>query len=490
MSPTAPGPIAPGPAASAPTAAGPVTSDPVTSDPAASDPAAGSAAVAGPGSRGPAPHGPAARAAGGLLRRAGPALLGYAAVRLLGTLVLMKWAHLQHRGLWPLLADRWDSGWYLGIADHGYSFAFDENGPDESNLAFFPLYPVVVKAVAGVTPGSRASVGVAVAVGCALLAAWGIFAVGDRLYGARVGTVLAVLWGATPVAVVQWMGYTESLFTALVAWSLYAVLTDRWVTAGVLCLLAGLTRPTGLALVAAVCVSAVVALWRLRRAAVAESTREPASGGPPAPAPTPVSAPAPAPAPTTDSTPEPAPEPSPESTPLPATADRDRVRRIVLGVLLAPLGWLGYVGWVGLRLGRADGYFAVQRQWENQWDGGKETLRTLRDLLMYPSHPQLFLVVVALVLIVSVALFILCAGDRQPLPLLVFSAVLLLIVLGSGGVFFPRARFLLPGFPLLLPLALAIARAHRRVAVLALAGAALGSAYFGAYMSLVYGGPP
>ncbi|MEU5584244.1 hypothetical protein AB0H05_04015 [Streptomyces chrestomyceticus] len=425
-----------------------------------------------------------------MLRRAGPALLGYAAVRLLGTLVLMKWAHLQHRGLWPLLADRWDSGWYLGIADHGYSYAFDENGFNESNLAFFPLYPVVVKAVAGVTPGSRASVGVAVAVGCALLAAWGIFAVGDRLYGARVGTVLAVLWGATPVAVVQWMGYTESLFTALVAWSLYAVLTDRWVTAGGLCLLAGLTRPTGLALVAAVCVSAVVALWRLRRAAVAEPTQEPASGGPPAPAPAPAPTPALALAPTPDSTPDPAREPAQVPTPLPATADRDRVRRIVLGALLAPLGWLAYVGWVGLRLGRADGYFAVQQQWDNQWDGGKETLRTLRDLLMYPSHPQLFLVVVALVLIVSVALFILCAGDRQPLPLLVFSAVLLLIVLGSGGVFFPRARFLLPGFPLLLPLALAIARAHRRVAVLALAGAALGSAYFGAYMSLVYGGPP
>lgn len=478
-------PTAPGPAASAPTAAGPVTSDP-----AASGPAAGSAPVAGPAPLGPAPRRPAARAAGDLLRRAGPALLGYAAVRLLGTLVLMKWAHLQHRGLWPLLADRWDSGWYLGIADHGYSYAFDENGFNESNLAFFPLYPVVVKAVAGVTPGSRASVGVAVAVGCALLAAWGIFAVGDRLYGARVGTVLAVLWGATPVAVVQWMGYTESLFTALVAWSLYAVLTDRWVTAGGLCLLAGLTRPTGLALVAAVCVSAVVALWRLRRAAVAEPTQEPASGGPPAPAPAPAPTPALALAPTPDSTPDPAREPAQVPTPLPATADRDRVRRIVLGALLAPLGWLAYVGWVGLRLGRADGYFAVQRQWDNQWDGGKETLRTLRDLLMYPSHPQLFLVVVALVLIVSVALFILCAGDRQPLPLLVFSAVLLLIVLGSGGVFFPRARFLLPGFPLLLPLALAIARAHRRVAVLALAGAALGSAYFGAYMSLVYGGPP
>nr|WP_063726009.1 hypothetical protein [Streptomyces monomycini] len=456
---------------------------------------------------GAAPRGPAARAAGNLLRRAGPALLGYTAVRLLGTLVLMKWAHLQHRGLWPLLADRWDSRWYLGIADHGYAYAFDESGRNESNLAFFPLYPVVVKAVAGVTPGSRASVGVAVAVGCALLAAWGIFSVGDRLYGARVGTVLAVLWGATPVAAIQWTGYTESLFTALVAWSLYAVLTGRWVAAGVLCLLAGLTRPTGLALVAAVCVSAAVALWRRRRATtVPEPTPAPAPapapGVTPAPErtpefvrePVPERTPEPVPEFLPECSPEPAPEPAPEFVPDPApplaAADRARVRRIVLGALLAPLGWLAYVGWVGLRLGRADGYFAVQRQWENEWDGGAVTLRMLRDLLIYPSHPEFFLVVVALVLIASVALFVLCVGDRQPLPLLVFSAVLLLIVLGSGGVFFPRARFLLPGFPLLLPLALAIARAHRRVAVLALSAAALGSAYFGAYMSLVYGGPP
>ncbi|OKI09829.1 hypothetical protein A6A06_04115 [Streptomyces sp. CB02923] len=427
----------------------------------------------------PASRGSAARAARNLLRRAGPALLGYTAVRLLGILVLMKWAHLQHHGVWPLLANQWDSRWYLGIADHGYAYAFDEHGLNESNLAFFPLYPVLVKAVAWVTPGSRASVGLVVAGGCALLAAWGIFAVGERLHGARTGTVLAVLWGATPVAAVQWMGYTESLFTALVAWSLYAVLSGRWVSAGALCLLAGLTRPTGLALVAAVCGSAAVALWRLRRAAV------------PAPAPLPAPAYAPDPAPGTAPELPPAshanPGPDPHANPDP---DRARVRRIVLGALLAPLGWLAYVGWVGLRLGRADGYFAVQRQWTNQWDGGKETFRALRGLFVYLSNPPLFMVVVALVLIASVALFVLGVCDRQPLPLLIFSGVLLLIVLGSGGVFFPRARFLLPGFPLLLPLALAVARAHRRVAVLSLSAAALGSAYFGAYMTLVYGGPP
>jgi hypothetical protein len=69
--------------------------------------------------------------------------------------------------------------------------------------------------------------------------------------------------------------------------------------------------------------------------------------------------------------------------------------------------------------------------------------------------------------------------------------VLLLIALGSEGVYFPRARFPLPGFPLLLPVAVALARARRRATVLVLlaAGTAM-SAWAGAYIPLVWTGPP
>ncbi|MGW3626072.1 hypothetical protein [Streptomyces sp. NPDC000880] len=50
--------------------------------------------------------------------------------------------------------------------------------------------------------------------------------------------------------------------------------------------------------------------------------------------------------------------------------------------------------------------------------------------------------------------------------------MLLLVVLGSGGVYFPRARFLLPGFPLLMPVARALARARRTAVVRVVLGAA------------------
>ena len=77
--------------------------------------------------------------------------------------------------------------------------------------------------------------------------AWALFLIGDRLYGRRAGICLAVLWAALPVGIVQSMAYSESLFTALAAWSLWAVLDRRWVLAGVLASCAGLTRPVGAA---------------------------------------------------------------------------------------------------------------------------------------------------------------------------------------------------------------------------------------------------
>ncbi|KOG56358.1 membrane protein, partial [Streptomyces varsoviensis] len=45
-------------------------------------------------------------------------------------------------------------------------------------------------------------------------------------------------------------------------------------------------------------------------------------------------------------------------------------RRMLLGVALAPLGWLAYVVWVGAREGEALGYLRVQGGWGNGFDGG------------------------------------------------------------------------------------------------------------------------
>jgi hypothetical protein len=66
------------------------------------------------------------------------------------------------------------------------------------------------------------------------------------------------------MAVVLTMAYTEALFCALAAWALVFVLERRWVAAGVCCALAGLVRPTAPALVLAVGLAALVCLLRRR----------------------------------------------------------------------------------------------------------------------------------------------------------------------------------------------------------------------------------
>ncbi|NEB75920.1 hypothetical protein G3I40_11900, partial [Streptomyces sp. SID14478] len=190
------------------------------------------------------------------LRRAAPALLGYAGVRALGLLALALWSAAVGKSPHTLLTARWDSLWYTRVAEHGYGWSVTlPDGSVHSNLAFFPLLPWLERLVHAVGPLSYADAGLVVAWLASLAAAWGVFAVGDRLHGRRTGVCLAVLWGALPVGIVASMAYSEALFTALAAWGLYAVVRRHWVSAGLLAALAGLTRPVGAAVVAAVWVA-------------------------------------------------------------------------------------------------------------------------------------------------------------------------------------------------------------------------------------------
>src|SRR3990170_353278 len=63
---------------------------------------------------------------------------------------------LTHSFADPLLAPlaRWDSVWYLRVADSGY-------GDSAPRAAFFPLYPLLVRAVATLVGGSDAALLVA-----------------------------------------------------------------------------------------------------------------------------------------------------------------------------------------------------------------------------------------------------------------------------------------------------------------------------------------
>ncbi|AKZ54859.1 Integral membrane protein [Streptomyces ambofaciens ATCC 23877] len=377
----------------------------------------------------------------GALRRAAPALLGYAAVRALGLLALALWSAARDKSAYTLLTARWDSLWYTRVAELGYGYEVRLPGGDvHSNLAFFPLLPWLERLGAAVSPLSYADAGFVVSLLASLAAAWGIFAVTEWVYGRRAGVCAVLLWAVLPVGVVQSMAYSESLFTALAAWSLYAVLTGRWVTAGVLAALAGLTRPVGLAVAAAVWVAAIAAHVRGRDGAAPERPRG------------------------------------------------DAARR-VLGMLLAPLGAAGYVLWVGHRTGGGPlGYLDVQAGWRNGFDGGAAFARFVAG--KFTSFPS---ALAGVGLVVGVAalvwLYVVCVRQRQPLALLVYAGFVIALALCASSYFGSKPRLLLPAFPLLLPLALALARLRTSRSALVVGGVAVASAVYGAFW-LNGSGPP
>ncbi|MGY1501942.1 hypothetical protein ACW4TU_36075 [Streptomyces sp. QTS52] len=377
------------------------------------------------------------------LRRAAPALLGYAAVRMLGLVALALWSAARDKSAYTLLTARWDSLWYTRVAELGYGYEVRlPNGDVHSNLAFFPLLPWLERLLAAVTPMSYADAGFAVSALASLAAAWGVFAVADHVYGRRVGICAVLVWAVLPVGIVQSMAYSESLFTALAAWSLYAVLTGRWLTAGTLALLAGLTRPVGLAVVAAVWVTAIASFGT----SYVRDRSVPGSHGAP-------------------------------------------VWRRALGMLIAPLGAAGYVLWVGHRTGRGPlGYLDVQAGWRNGFDGGAAFARFVAD--KFTSFPSA-LAGVGLIIGVGLLiwLFVTCVRQRQPLPLLVYAGVVTVLALCASSYFGSKPRLLLPAFPLLLPLAQALARPRTSRSVLVTAVVAVASAAYGASW-LNGSGPP
>ncbi|MEU2612020.1 hypothetical protein ABZ570_10615 [Micromonospora sp. NPDC007271] len=374
-----------------------------------------------------APPGPDAAAArpGARLRAATrqalPALLTYAAIRLTGVLTVYVWARAI--GMSPVRElTRSDGAWYLGIAQHGY----DGYEKVQSNMAFFPLYPGLLAAMDRVLPVGPRAAGLLVAWAAGLAAAWALYAVGAYLHDRRTGILLAALWATLPHAVVESMSYSETLFTALAAWSLYALLRRRWLTTGVLCLLAGLTRPTASALIPVVGLAALVAIVRRR----------------------------------------------------------DGWRPWV-ALLLAPAGWLAYLAWVGVRTGRPDGWFHIQSAgWGTRFDFGVYTIERAGEVLGTPV--ALPLIVVTVVALLAIMFFVLSLLDRQPWQLLLYSGLLLVTTLGAAGYYHSKARFLLPAFPLLLPAAVALARAGWARAVTVLVTLAVFSAYFGGHLLLIW----
>jgi hypothetical protein len=146
---------------------------------------------------------------------------------------------------------RWDSVFFVRIAEHGY---------DSASAAFYPLYPALTAGLGRIFFGHYVLAGLVIS----LLAALGAFLLLHRLAEERLGAggaQRAVLYLAIfPMALFLQAVYSESLYLLLVLAAFVTAERGRFGAAGVLSGLAILTRAVGIALLPALAVMA----WRSR----------------------------------------------------------------------------------------------------------------------------------------------------------------------------------------------------------------------------------
>jgi hypothetical protein len=133
----------------------------------------------------------------------------------------------------------WDGQWYVRIAAEGYRPAFSE--------AFFPLYPLLVRAVRPLA-GSYVVAGTLVSWAAVALALWLLFRLVRARFDARTAAWTVAFLSFFPTSFIFTSLYGESLFLLCSVAAFFFAERRRWALAGVAGLLAVLTRPTGLLL--------------------------------------------------------------------------------------------------------------------------------------------------------------------------------------------------------------------------------------------------
>ena len=206
----------------------------------------------------------------------------------------------------PLLTRwyRWDAAWYLRIAGNGPQMGYSrytENAAHNFNaFAFFPLYPVVVRAAAVVVPGALDAVppgaaprpalvmvALVVANVAFVLALVALYLLARARAGPAAGRRAVWLLCLFPTTIFFSAPYSESLFFLWVV--LFFLALDRrwWWLAGLCGALASATRSMGLILVAPY----LVCWWQSRYSThpspptpLPQGTREVAESNSPSPA--------------------------------------------------------------------------------------------------------------------------------------------------------------------------------------------------------------
>lgn len=145
---------------------------------------------------------------------------------------------------------RHDSWWYVNIVERGYTMGDVKTGA-QGTVTFFPLYPMLVKVVAGPLHNVYLA-GLLVSNGALLVALGFLYGLARHEYDEETAARAAFYLAGAPTAVFFSAMYTESLFVALVCATFYFSQRRQWEFAAIAGALASATRNTGVLLAAVI----------------------------------------------------------------------------------------------------------------------------------------------------------------------------------------------------------------------------------------------
>lgn len=317
--------------------------------------------------------------------------------------MLMALAPAGSPGLWARVMS-WDADLYHQIAQYDYPAAltYEPKAPhvlQGSNLAFSPLYPMLEHLAQNIT-GSWT--------GAAMLVSWGSLVVclalvhrlATDLYGPAAALPAVILVGcAQPMALVFSLGYPDGgLYLSLGLAAMLCARSKHWLWAGAFASLAGLARPTGVAVTVAVGCMALAA-WR--------------------------------------------------------ESDYEHKLFMVAGSLLGCLGTPAYLIWVGLRVHQMNAWFAVQQAgWGTHWDWGSSFWQFLTTSALHANGLDPMVDIVTVLGIFAYTVFSVHSGHRSELgAMAAWPLVVLVLTVGQSNYTCVKLRLLLAAGICLLPLA-------------------------------------
>lgn len=158
----------------------------------------------------------------------------------------------------------WDGEWYFQAITSGYPATLPLDGagvPVMTTWAWPPVYPMAVRVLAApIGAASIPYVMVLVNLVCGVLAAVVLYRLLAHSIGTGSSIAFAVLWASMPAAPSLMLGYAEGPFILLVFLAMLLALRERFIWAGIVLVLAGLTKSSVAPYALAIAICAMVAL--------------------------------------------------------------------------------------------------------------------------------------------------------------------------------------------------------------------------------------